>query len=116
VLSPIHFVESNIEKNSIRILKRPVEFRNYLLLVHNVTTRIPFLFSFFPFLWGGGGIVFRKMLSPFLSLFLSLYIYFYIYIPLMFNTLIYVFLLLCLCILIVYLCIFIVPTGTLWLP
>jgi len=32
------------------------------------------------------------------------------------NTVIYVFLLLCLCILIVSLCIFIVPAGTLWLP
>ena len=34
----------------------------------------------------------------------------------LFNTLIYVFLLLCLCILIVCLCIFIVPAGTLRLP
>jgi hypothetical protein len=35
---------------------------------------------------------------------------------LLFNTVIYVFLLLCLCILIVFLCIFIVPAGTLRLP
>ena len=34
----------------------------------------------------------------------------------LFNTVIYVFLLLCLCILIVWLCIFIVPAGTLRLP
>ena len=77
VLSPIHLVESNTERNSIRILRSPVEFRNDLLLVHNVITRLPFLFSFFLsfFFFGGGGVFFVKR---FLSLSLPINIYIYI--------------------------------------